>query len=72
MFLYSLIEQLSTKEENSTTGRNFNFGHECTYIIENMLCKELIYDRYINYNFKYKIERRNINENYLRFNLMDK
>ena len=29
MFLYSLIEELCTKEEKSKTGRNFNFGHEC-------------------------------------------
>ena len=29
MFLYSLIEELCTKEENGKTGCNFNFGHEC-------------------------------------------
>ena len=29
MFLYSLIEELCTKEENGKTGRNFNIGHEC-------------------------------------------
>ena len=31
MFLYSLIEELCTKEENGKTGRNFNFGHECIF-----------------------------------------
>ena len=33
MFLCSLIEELCTKEENDKTGRNFNFGHECIYIL---------------------------------------
>ena len=29
MFLYSLIEELSTKEENNKTGCSFNFEHQC-------------------------------------------
>ena len=29
MFLWSLVEDLCTKEENDKTGCNFNFGHEC-------------------------------------------
>ena len=36
MFLYSLIKDLCTKEENDKTGCNFNFGHECissSYVI---------------------------------------
>ena len=33
MFLYSLIEELCTKEETDKTGCNFNFGHECAWII---------------------------------------
>ena len=33
MFLCSLIEELCTKEENDKTGCNFNFGHECIYVI---------------------------------------
>ena len=30
MLLYSLIEELCTKEENDKTGFNFNFGHQCS------------------------------------------
>ena len=33
MLLYSLIEELCTKEENGKTGRNLNFGHECTLLL---------------------------------------
>ena len=33
MFLYSLIKELCTKEENGKTRRNFNFGHECIFKI---------------------------------------
>ena len=36
MFLCSLIEELCTKKENDKTGCNFNFGHECIYIIFNL------------------------------------
>ena len=31
IFLYSLIKELCTKEENGKAGRNFNFGHECNF-----------------------------------------
>ena len=33
IFYRSLIEELSTKEENDKTGCNFNFGHECSTCI---------------------------------------
>ena len=29
MFLYSLFEELRTKEENDKAGCNLNFGHQC-------------------------------------------
>ena len=34
MSLCSLIEELSTKEENDKTDCNFNFGHECSFKFE--------------------------------------
>ena len=33
MFFCSLIEELCTKEENSKTSCNFNFGHECNFFV---------------------------------------
>ena len=33
MLLYSLIEELCTKEENGKTSRNCNFGHECILML---------------------------------------
>ena len=32
MFLCSLTDEISTKEENDKTGCNFNFGHECNIL----------------------------------------
>ena len=42
MFLYSLIEELCTKEENGKKGRNFNFGRECTSIFNFWIIKNLL------------------------------
>ena len=54
MFLWSLIEELCTKEENDKTSWNINFGHECT-----LFCLSLFKDLFFTLNFAYFLKIKN-------------
>ena len=56
MFLYSLIEELRTKEENAKIGRNFNFGHECIF----HLLANNISNKFISYLFNISLPNSDI------------
>ena len=67
MFLCSLIEELCTIEENDKTGRNFNFGHECTILREKqktLFGEFLFHQSRLQFLFtfiKNKLSKKNIN-----------